>query len=282
MKRFLTSWLTALLLSITAAAAQTYPDPESLTVNDFAGLLPPEAEAEISATLDKLRADTGIEMTVVTLSRKDMFAPDQDLETFAAGLFDQWGIGDKDRNDGILFLVLLADRETRIELGKGYAGEWQFEANWIMEREVLAQFKKDDYVSGIRFGVEALDEKIARPFHAGAEPPERKGGVSGWWIALIFVPILLVGFFNGLKDKLASMRKCPQCGQRKLHVSRKVLEAATRTTTGRGERITDCANCGYHRAMPYTISRISSSRSSSSGSGFGGGSSGGGGASGRW
>ncbi|MDQ2088335.1 TPM domain-containing protein [Marimonas arenosa] len=279
MKRFLLSGCVALLMSAAAVLAQTYPDYESITVNDFAGLLPPEAEAEISAELDKLREDTGIEMTVVTLSRKDMFAPDQDLETFAAGLFDQWGIGDKDRNDGILFLVLLADRETRIELGKGYAGEWQFEANWIMEREILPQFKKENYVTGIRYGVETLIEKIARPFHAGAEPPKRKGGVSAWWLLLIFVPILLVGAVRNLKARLA---KCPQCGARGVKTEDTTVEAATRTSEGRGEHVTDCPKCGYHGVESYTISRISSSRRSSSGSSFGGGSSGGGGASGKW
>ncbi|MDU8926648.1 TPM domain-containing protein [Alisedimentitalea sp. MJ-SS2] len=281
MTRFLTSLLVAVAMLSGIAIAQTYPDYESLTVNDFAGLLSDETETEISTQLDLLREDTGIEMTVVTLSRKDMFAPDLSLEEFAAGLFDQWGIGHKTRNDGILFLVLLTDRESRIELGKGYAGEWQFEANWVMDNAIIPEFKNGNYESGIKEGVDETIRKIARPFHAGAAPPDRGGdGAPLWWFGLIFVPIGLVIFGRTIKDKLASMRRCPKCGQRTLSIERHTLEAATRAHSGRGERTTHCTSCDYHDTSSYTISRISSSKSSSSS--FGGGSSGGGGASGRW
>ncbi|MEZ5714441.1 MAG: TPM domain-containing protein [Paracoccaceae bacterium] len=208
-----------------------------------------------------------------------MFAPDQDLETFSAGLFDQWGIGDATRNDGILFLILRTDREARIELGKGYAGEWQFEANSVMQNGVIPEFKKEDYVAGIRAGVTGTIEKIARPFHAGAEPPEPKGGVSGWWAALIFAPLLLVGLVRRLKARLA---RCPQCGARGITTESRTLQAATRTQTGQGERVTDCPSCGYHGVVPFTIPMRSDRDKSSSGSSFGGGSSGGGGASGKW
>lgn len=284
MKRFLPARSLAFLclafLSLAAPGiSQTYPDPETITVNDFAGLLPDDAEAQVVAELDQLRKDTGIEMTVVTLSRKDMFAPDQDVETFAAGLFDQWGIGDKTRNDGILFLILRADREARIELGKGYAGEWQSEAKSVMQNDVLPEFRKEDYVAGIRAGVTGTIETIARPFHAGAEPPDPKDGVSAWWAALIFVPILLVGLFRRLKAKLA---RCPQCGARGISVQTHTLQAATTTHPGLAERITDCPSCGYHGVTSITLPMLSKRDKSSSGGGFGGGSSGGGGATGKW
>jgi uncharacterized protein len=60
-----------------------------------------------------------------------------------------------------------------------------------------------------------------------------------------------------------------------------VLEKATRTSTGEGERDVTCPHCGYHDVVRYTIPMVTRSSSSSGGS-FGGGSSSGGGASGRW
>ncbi|WP_137700191.1 TPM domain-containing protein [Marimonas lutisalis] len=279
MKRILTAlWL---VLAVPALAfAQTYPDPETITVNDFAGLLPPEAEAEIGADLDSLRADTGIEFTVVTLSRKEPFAPDQDLETFAAGLFDQWGIGDADRNDGILLLVLHGDREVRLELGKGYNNEWNRQARDVIDRAVLPAFREDRYEAGIRAGVTRTIETIARPFHAGAAPPESSGGISGWWASLLFAPFVLMILWRSLKDRITAMGRCPQCGQRMLSVTRETIMAATRNSAGRGRRVIRCQNCDYAQENEYSISRLGSSKSSSSG--FSGGSSGGGGASGRW
>lgn len=278
MKRIFTGWLAAFLLLALPALAQVYPDPASITVNDFAGLLSGNVEAGVSAELDKLREQTGIEMTVVTLSRKDMFAPDQTLEAFAAGLFDQWGIGGKERNDGILFLVLLSDREARIELGKGFDNAWNRQARAVLDKEVLPAFKEGNYEGGISAGVRDIVETIARPHHAGATPPGG-GGVSGWWAALLVLPVGLLLLWQNIKGRFA---KCPQCGERGLTIARRTIAAATYSDEGHGEETVDCPKCGYHSASAFTISQKSRDKSSSSGESFGGGSSGGGGASGRW
>jgi hypothetical protein len=42
------------------------------------------------------------------------------IESFATNLFNAWGIGDAERNDGVLLLVARDDRLVRIELGAGY------------------------------------------------------------------------------------------------------------------------------------------------------------------
>ena len=277
MKRIFAGWIAALFLALPAWA-QTYPDHESITVNDFAGLLSASVETGISAELDKLRAETGIEMTVVTLTRKDMFAPDQTLEEFAAGLFDQWGIGSRSRNDGILFLVLHGDRETRIELGKGYNNEWNRQARAVLDREVLPEFRQGNYESGISAGVRDIIAQIAEPYNAGAEPPGGSG-VSGWWAALLVLPFGLAILWQKLKAKFA---RCPQCGRRGLDIRKRTIDPASYSQQGKGEKTVDCPSCGYHSVSTYFISQKSRDRSSSSGGSFGGGSSGGGGASGRW
>ena len=56
-------------------------------------------------------------MTIITLESQAPYAPDETLEEFATNLFNNWGIGDAARNDGILVLVLPDDRAMRIELG---------------------------------------------------------------------------------------------------------------------------------------------------------------------
>ncbi|MDQ2092592.1 TPM domain-containing protein [Rhodalgimonas zhirmunskyi] len=268
----------AFALVAPLAVAQTYPDYVSTTVNDFAGILSPDTEQRITDQLNQLYEDTGIEMTVATLSRKEVFAPDQSLEDFATGMFDQWGIGDSERNDGILFLILRGDRELRIELGAGYGREWDAAAQRVLDRDVIPDLKNDDYETGIPKGVTGIITDIATPFHEGKPAP--KGGVSGWWAALIAIPAFMAMFWGMIRDKLASFRKCPQCGERKLNVARKVLRAATREMQGEGERITSCANCGYRDVHRYSIAKRS--KKSSSRSSFGGGRSGGGGASGKF
>ena len=59
-------------------------------------------------------------MKIITLESQAPYAPDETLEEFATNLFNDSGIGDATRNDGILVLVLPDDRAMRIERGAGY------------------------------------------------------------------------------------------------------------------------------------------------------------------
>ncbi len=87
MTRFLA--ILALIFTTSTVFAQSYPDYASTTVNDYAGLLDDASETRLVKQLKDLKKDTGVEMTVLTLSRQEMFAPDQTLEQFATGLFDE-------------------------------------------------------------------------------------------------------------------------------------------------------------------------------------------------
>ena len=299
MKRILLTCLAVMLLYAAPMSAQTYPDPESTSVNDFAGLMSDEAKASVKSALDQLQADTGVVMTLVTLSRKETFAPDQDAEQFARGLFDQWQIGDSDRNDGVLFLVLHSDREVRIQLGEAYGGDWQLATMIVLRRSILPAFRQDNYEEGIVTGVNDTIENIVKPYLEGANAPkaepdattapdagktEDSGGVSGWWGAAIFAPIALLIGWGVLKSKLA---KCPQCGNRGLNVTNKRLQEPTETAPGQGERITECGKCGHRSVEPYTIAakgkaEDKDARKDDSPPDMGGGKSGDGGAGGKW
>ena len=82
---------------------------------------------------------------------------------------------------------------------------------------------------------------------------------------------------------------CPQCGAKTYSlISDRIISPATSLTTGRGEKVHECANCHCRKVIPYIIPIIINSSGSRGGSGgfsggsFGGGFSGGGGAGGRF
>lgn len=296
MKRILLSFLALALLIPAPVTAQTYPDPEVTTVNDFAGLLSGDTKATLTAELDALRAETGVVMTVVTLSRKETFAPDQSAAEFATGLFDEWKIGDIARNDGVLLLVLHADREVRIQLGAAYGEDWQRATRAILARSILPAFKQDRYEDGIRAGVSDTIDSIVKPYLAGAKAPEtdspanltagsqdgaseKSGGLGGWWVAILFAPIAVLFGWSMMRSKLA---KCPQCASRGLTVTNTRLEEPTETTPGRGERITACDKCGHRSVKPYTIAMKAKPETDTAPPDMGGGTSGKGGATGKW
>lgn len=264
--------------------AQDYPAYDNLWVNDRAGIIEDAAEARIAAALEDLRDDTGVEATVLTLHTRWGY-PGETMEDFATGLFNDWGIGDADRNDGILVLVLSEDREMRIELGSGYNEGYDAVARRIIDDDFLPAFGRADFTDGIERGTAAVIARIAREHAAGNAPAPvagggggRGGGLAAGLFAAVFA--LIAGgaiFGRRITDRLT---RCPHCGARGIHSHRRTLVGATRTDTGQGEKTVTCPHCGYENATPYTIPRVR--RGSSSGGSFGGGSSSGGGASGRW
>ena len=92
------------------------PKPITPYVTDYADVLSPEDEARITVKLRDLRRDPGNQVAVITMPNR-MGADLPDIEAYATRLFNSWGIGDAARNDGAMILVVVDDREARLELG---------------------------------------------------------------------------------------------------------------------------------------------------------------------
>lgn len=284
-------WLALALLLPCVALAEGMPRQASETVNDFAGILSDATEARLAKQLEKARTETGVEVVLVTMNRRaNHGGAGQSIETYALRLFNTWGIGDRKRNDGVLILVAKADREMRIQLGKGFSRDWDPVAQDVIDRSFLPGFRADAYSTTIESGVSATIARIVHPFANGHNAPRVVSPVShdeGPDNFLIYVLIFIGGVFvvaRGLAgDIMMHFKPCPKCNQKALERSRTVLQPSTTYSSGRGEMTTTCRNCDYRLVQAYTIARErdSSDRDQDGGS-SGGGRSSGGGASGRW
>lgn len=277
--------ILALLLLAQPAIAQDYPAPLTPHVSDYAEVLDAETEARITAALVAAREDPGTEIAVVTIGNRLDYGSSDSIESFATGLFNAWGIGDADRNDGILILVALTDRDMRLELGSGYPPVWNTVAEQVIDNSFLPAFRDGDYPAGIEAGTFATIDRIARPFAANRPPDTGTSWVGRLLdgpapVIAIFAGFAALAFRRRIGDLAYRLRTCPRCGRRFLRRHRETLTSATADTQGQGAEIVTCGYCDYESRRTYMIPYRS--RSSSGGSGFGGGSSSGGGASGRW
>jgi len=156
--RRLPTYFIFFLLVATPLFAQTYPSPTG-HVNDFAGVMSPGARGQLESLLVKFREATGVEIAVVTVS--DLGG--SDVETYAVELFQQWGIGSKALNDGLLILVAVRERWLRIEVGYGLehvitdgtAGE-------IRDNYMTPYLRDNNWDEGITQGALAAMTLIAR------------------------------------------------------------------------------------------------------------------------
>lgn len=282
--------LMFVLLSVPSLlAAEPYPSPASPYLTDIAGIVAPETEVRLVALLQKLENDTGVEATVVTIpTRKDYQPAAPSLEAFATGLFNAWGIGSRQRNDGIMLLVIPGEKETRLELGASYNQGYDVLAQDIVSRWLVPAFRNGDYSDGIEVGMEAVADRIARRHAAQLSPeplPDRPGELTehlGAWIfgALFAVIAGLALFGRKIGDMAVGLQKCPQCGSRTLTRTRSTLVHAGPGVPGTSRVVTECITCGNRDEREE---KIGAGRHGGGGrDGFGGGRSSGGGASGRW
>ena len=110
-------FVTLLLIATTDGLAQTLPKPTG-RVNDFANIISPDVESELDAQLATLENTTSHEVAVVTVESLQGTT----VEDYANRLFKEWGIGQAQKDNGVLILVAPNERDVRIEVGYGLEG----------------------------------------------------------------------------------------------------------------------------------------------------------------
>lgn len=273
----------------STASAAPYPAYGDLYINDQAGVLGEDEVARLRGDLEKLKTDTGVEMTVLTIPTRGDYEAGGTLEDFATGLFNDWGVGRANLNDGILVFVAVEDREMRIVLGKGYDQGYDVLAQDIVNRWFLPEFRNGNLGAGIVAGSGEVITRIARRHAEGLAPEPVPGSSKGlldrlfpWAFGAIFAGVIgkmLLG--RQIGDWSYRFRRCPACGQRGLHREHVAPEDPVLSTVGR--IITRCRSCNWRDERPWNRAvGTRSNRGSGGGGSFGGGKSSGGGASGRW
>lgn len=274
------------------------PAPQSETLSDLADVLDPAAEGRIAGMLAAVRAETGVQMVVVTLPTIEAYGgAGQRLDAFAKALFNAWGVGDAERNDGILMLVVTDAREVRIALGEGYDAVYDGRAARVLSTAVLPELREGRLAHGIEAGITSSRERLIAPFLEG-RPVTVNEGFEAEGSPLLQVLGGAAVFFGGaglmIWRSSRSRKRCPRCGEATLTRTREVIEPATILSSGTGIEHLKCTSCGHvdrkqfrvGRSQSFGSSRFGSSTGSSGGSsssgGFGGGRSSGGGASGKW
>jgi uncharacterized protein len=152
--------ILALLAFAPAAWAQSFPKADDSGVVDAANILSPAQEQALSAKLIALKKANGRSLVVAT-------NPDiqgYDISDYGTRLLRAWGVGDKDRNDGVILLVAPNDRKLWIVTGYGIEGVvTDALAARITRNDIIPRFKANDYPGGIEAGVDALAQLLALP-----------------------------------------------------------------------------------------------------------------------
>ena len=180
MKRFLTASTLLVLLAIPFIGEAQLGDRAEGYVTDTAKIFSQEQKTGLEERLRTFEASTTVEIAVVVIPE---LPSDSTIELYAVELFEEWGIGKKGADNGILFLTAIGDRKTRIEVGYGLEGDLpDATASKIIRNTVIPQFQKGDYVTGIIDGTQSIMDVTQ-----GSEPAEDREENSGGGSIFAFI-----------------------------------------------------------------------------------------------
>jgi uncharacterized protein len=192
---------TVLAVVALALPAQGQPPPPALTapVNDFANVIDGGSQRTLEEMILSLERATGDAIVVATV---DTYKPDYaDLKEYAVKMFENRGrgIGQKGKDNGLLVVVAVRDRQVRIEVGyeleqfvtDGFAGQ-------VSRLDMVPAFRQGQYGEGLVTGVSRLVDRIAegRGVQLSDRPGPRinvrnTGGGGGLLLALFVLFIVL-------------------------------------------------------------------------------------------
>ncbi len=167
-------------------------------VNDWAGVFAPEQKDALERRLAEAKQASGAELAVVTLPSLQ----GGEINDFTHKLFQQWGIGEKGKDNGILLLMALEERRVRIEPGYGFE-ETLTDARCgrILDAAVIPKFKEGDYAGGLIAGADLLLEVMGgKPLpDAIAREPVPEGDLKdvGIWFAFLVIFVFVAFKWGG-------------------------------------------------------------------------------------
>ena len=126
-------------------------------VNDYADILSAEQREALELRLEALDDSTGNQIVVAIVNE---FEGDNILD-FATRLGKQWGVGQKDKNNGVMIVVKVktddSNGQVAIAVGTGIEDIIpNATCQNIIDREMVPHFKENDYYGGINAAIDAI------------------------------------------------------------------------------------------------------------------------------
>ncbi len=184
----------AALLFLFAAPVFAFTAPGSATgyVNDFAHTLQPQVVQQLDAELSQFEASTSNQIAVAIV-------PDMGgdyVEHYAEELFKTWGIGQKNRDNGVLLLISMQDHAVRIEVGYGLEGALPDSvAQRIINNDITPAFKAGHYDAGVTAAVQDIERATENEYTGtgtvDANPKDYAGIFFALFIALQWIAAIL-------------------------------------------------------------------------------------------
>lgn len=239
---------------------------EQTSVYDYANIFSANQKQLLENKLVKYSDTTSTQVVIATVKTLN----GDDISLVGANWLSEWGIGQKDKDNGIL--ITLAVKDRKIDIATGYGVEYlltDLMSERIINRVMIPEFKSGNYFAGLDKGTTVIFDALAGEYKGTRKEPS-KGFDPSFIIFIIIIIIFFILISRGNRGNRGGGRR----NYRKTD-SRDILETIILSNAGRG----GFGSGGFGGGFGGSSGGFGSG---GFGGGFGGGMGGGGGASGGW
>jgi uncharacterized protein len=166
-------------------------------VNDLANVLTTEQEQALERKLVAYDDSTSTQIAVVTVNSTD----DYPIEDVGLEILRQWGVGNKEKDNGIVILAAIKDKDITIRTGYGMEGAIpDITAKNIIENDILPAFREENYYRGFDEATNSIFKAAAGEYKApaGYRKKGKGGGFSMSKLVIAFIILMVVlNMFGG-------------------------------------------------------------------------------------
>jgi uncharacterized protein len=149
--------LPAILLAAwccAAHAAEVIPPRPAQWFNDYAGVVSPATAARLNQTLQTFERESSCPVVVAVFQKMESASS---IEDYTVRVAQAWGVGQKDKKNGVVLFVFVQDRKMFIQVGYGLEGALpDATCKRIIEDEIKPRFRNNDFDGGLSAGVAAI------------------------------------------------------------------------------------------------------------------------------
>jgi uncharacterized protein len=159
-------------------------------VSDFARVIDPQSRAALEQYAARVEQATGAQMALVTLRTLE----GEPIEDVANTIFRAWGVGQKGKDEGIMLLLVVGDRRSRLEVGFGLEPILPDGFDGSILREMRPALRQGQYGEAMMAAAQTIGSTIAHAKNVSLDVqlPRRVHRSTGGSIPL---PALLFGLF---------------------------------------------------------------------------------------
>jgi uncharacterized protein len=183
----------ATFLVINSQAAEVIPPKPDRYFNDYAGVVSNEAAQRFNEQLAQFERETSDQVVVAIFPKMQS---DSDLADYTQRVAQAWGVGQKERRNGVVLFVFTQDRKMFIQVGYGLEGALPDATAFdIAERHIKPLFRNGNYEGGLATGIDLICKAVRGEYKgSGRTVAEQHRGTGGLGLLpfIIFVIVLII------------------------------------------------------------------------------------------